>query len=500
MSHAVTDYSSALAFIYGRINYERTVPYKTSFRLERFQQFLDSLGNPEQRLPAVHITGTKGKGSTAHLAASILSAAGVRTALYTSPHLERLEERFVINGQPIATDEFVALAARLQPLVEESDREAEARGDRLLTFFEVTTALAFLAFVEAKVEIAVLEVGLGGRLDSTNVCRPLVCGITSISLDHTKQLGHTLAAIAREKAGIVKPGVPVVSGVLEAEPPEVIRQAAEAAEAKLWQRGEDFDFDYSPAASFEAKGDAAVQPGSIDYREPASGTNWKDLKLAMIGPHQGANAATAVALVRRLTEQGWPIGEEHIREGLRNGKCPARVEWLPGTPPVILDTAHNAASIKALLACLPPRASETSMPRLHRPRTLVFGASRDKDVREMLELLVPEFDLIVLTRYVNNPRAIEPAEMLPLVEEIQYPLDMERRARVVPFDSPADAFAFALTCGPFAAELVVITGSFFLAAELGPLARQPRERITNAEPLTADRMFGGSGLPLKSAN
>ncbi len=460
MSLPVNDYDSALAFLYGRINYERTlsVPYRTSaFNLERFRDFLNSLGNPQQQLPAVHITGTKGKGSTAHLVAAILAAAGLNTALYTSPHLERLEERFVIAGEPIATNEFVRWMAHLQPLVEDSDRAAEARGDRALTFFEVTTALAFLAFVDHRVDIAVLEVGLGGRLDSTNLCRPLVCGITSISFDHMKQLGNTLAAIAREKAGIIKPGVPVVSGVMDGEPRDVIREMSVTAGAKLWQRGEDFDFRFHAAGS----NGESIAPGLIDYREGEC--EWRDLSLAMLGAHQGANAATAVALVRRLAEQGWPVTEAAIRAGLQNGKCPARVEWIPGSPPIVLDTAHNPASITALLDSLPPRTDAKT------PRVLIFAASQDKDVRAMLTLLLPQFDVVVLTKYVHNPRSTEPSELKSLAEQISAANGSER-SELVTVDDPLAALIQAKNW-PSPPALIVITGSFFLAAELGAAAR-----------------------------
>src|SRR5262245_11899404 len=215
---AVSDYSSALEFLLGRINYERTanIPYRsTEFKLDRMRRLLALLDDPHLVLKAIHIAGTKGKGSTAAMLAGILQAAGLRTGLYTSPHLARTEERLAIDGQDCPRETFVALAAELQQAVERL--EAEAAGDLALagaTFFEITTAMAFLHFARANVAAAVLEVGLGGRLDSTNVCRPEVCLITSISFDHMRQLGYTLAEIAGEKAGIIKRGISVVSGVL----------------------------------------------------------------------------------------------------------------------------------------------------------------------------------------------------------------------------------------------------------------------------------------------
>ncbi len=478
MSHAVTDYSSALAFLYGRINYERTltVPYGSgAFKLDRFRQFLELLGNPQEKLPAVHLTGTKGKGSTAAMVAAILTAAGRRTALYTSPHLERLEERFVIGGKPVDTDELVRWTQHLQPLVEDFDRRAEETGERSLTFFEVTTALAFLMFVACDVEIAVLEVGLGGRLDSTNVCRPLVCGITSISLDHMKQLGNTKAEIAREKAGIIKPSVPVVSGVIDPEAREVISQVADDVGVVLWQRGTDFDFDFTPAVFGSSDGTKLI-PGKMAYREKM-GENRFELppaSLAMLGEHQGANAATAVAIVRRLGEQGYAISNEAIQAGLANARAAARVEWISGSPPLVLDTAHNGASIRALLQALPQRPGVFNGSRnvgYGAPRVLVFAASRDKDTRSMLALLVPEFDVIFLTQYLNNPRAVPPEELLTEAEELVHAGNGASALQLKTVEDPHRAFRMACEWGE-KPELVVVTGSFFLAGELSAAVRQ----------------------------
>ncbi|MEX0613266.1 MAG: Mur ligase family protein, partial [Pirellulales bacterium] len=205
---------AALHWLMGRINYERTalIAYQErQLKLDRMRQLLTRLGQPDAGMKIVHVAGTKGKGSTAAMIAGMLTAAGYRTGLFSSPHLERIEERFAVDGQPCTADELVALVNRLRPVAHAMDEEAAADGDPTAgpTYFDVTTAMALLHFVEREVDAAVLEVGLGGRLDSTNVCLPAVSVITSISFDHMKQLGNTLAAIAREKAGIIKPGVPV---------------------------------------------------------------------------------------------------------------------------------------------------------------------------------------------------------------------------------------------------------------------------------------------------
>ena len=221
--------ADALQFLLGRENYERwqKMPYDPArMGIERMRQLLEAIGSPQENLPIVHVAGTKGKGSTAAMIAAALSAAGYRTGLFTSPHLERIEQRIAIDGQPCTAEEFTALLELLRPAVDTLDRRA-AEGRSGPTFFEIVTAMAFLHFSRKKVQAAVLEVGLGGRLDATNVCQPTVSVITSISFDHTQQLGNTLAAIAGEKAGIIKPGVPVVSGVVQVEARNVIRQACQ---------------------------------------------------------------------------------------------------------------------------------------------------------------------------------------------------------------------------------------------------------------------------------
>lgn len=448
---AVVDRDSALEFLFSRINYERTtqIPYRTGgLKLERMQQLLSFVGDPHLSLPVIHVAGTKGKGSTATMLATILQAAGYRTGLYTSPHLERLEERFVINGQTCTEAEFVRLAADLQ----RATNQLEARDplNRCPTFFEITTAMGLLHFARSRAEAVVLEVGLGGRLDSTNICRPKVCVITSISFDHMKQLGNTLGAIAREKAGIIKPGVPVISSVTEEEPRSVIADIAAANNAPLFQRGRDFDFRVA------TNRDCGVM--NVSYREPAEQSPYElgPLPVGMLGEHQAVNAATAIATLRHAQEH-FQVSEAAIRHGLATAKCPARIEVVRERPTVILDVAHNLASITALLAAIEARFTQQR-------RILVFASSRDKDYAGMLRLLLPKFDRVVLTKYVNNPRAVEPEELLTL-------------AKSVAGDDRDSIFKLELAAEPLTAwkraqelaeadDLICITGSFFLAAEL----------------------------------
>jgi dihydrofolate synthase/folylpolyglutamate synthase len=468
----VTDYETALEFLLHRVNYERTshIPYQSDgFKLDRMRQLLAAVGDPHLALKAVHIAGTKGKGSTAAMIAAVLMKAGYTTGLYTSPHLERIEERVAIDGAICPEARLVALAARLQEAV---DRIGETDGGP--TFFEITTALAFLHFAESKVDAAVLEVGLGGRLDSTNVCRPEVTVITSISFDHMRQLGNTLAAIAGEKAGIIKPDVPVISGVVRDEPQQVIAERAREAHSPLYQRGVDFGFTrrLSSAAAAEV----------IDYWESRkdglenSSAEIRDLALAMPGEHQAANAACAVAAVLRLNERGWEISEEAIRTGLAIARCPARIELLSGQPAVVLDVAHNPASIAALLDVLDERLPG-------RRKVLIFASSKDKDYAAMLRLVLAQFDAVVLTQYVQNPRAMEAEQLALVVREMTAPA--HGPAVIEAAATPAEALARARRlAGPD--DVLCITGSFFLAAELRPLLAPSRVKAaTDRVPLAA---------------
>lgn len=447
----------ALQFLAGRIDYERTsaVPYgKLDFRLDRMRDLLARLGNPDQALRIVHIAGTKGKGSTAALIAGMLSAAGYRTGLYSSPHLARVEERLMIDGEICPSGEFAELVCRIQPIV--ADMDAESPGDGLgsnrPTYFEIVTALALVRFARHGVDAAVLEVGMGGRLDSTNVASPLVSVITSISFDHTEQLGTTLAAIAGEKAGIIKPGVPVVSGVLAPEPREVIAGVARRLDCPLVELGRDFDFDYRPPRDLER----AASPGEMDFVHRAGETPRKldNLRLALIGHHQAANAAVGMAAVLELGRQGFDVSESAVRQGLAEVRWPARVEVLRRAPAIVVDAAHNVASVEALARVLD---ESFGAPR----RLLVFATTRDKNVRGMLEVLLPRFDEVILTRYRTNPRGVPPEELDATAAELS-PI----RRHVCPDSATAWQLAQKLATRE---HLISIAGSIFIAAEMRAL-------------------------------
>jgi len=402
--------------------------------------------------------------------ASILSSAGYRTGLYTSPHLEQVEERMTIDGLPCSGQEFAALIARLRGVVDEMDRQAGSNGgyDQGPTYFEITTAAALLHFAQRGVDAAVLEVGLGGRLDSTNVCEPDVSVITSISFDHMRQLGNTLAAIAGEKAGIIKHGVPVVSGVTATEPAEVIRDAAQRLVCPYFEIGRDFVVNYRGVTVEEASSVASTSGGRLqthfDYADgpEPNGRSLMDLQTSLLGRHQAANAGVAIATIRRLQQRDWNIPEMAIRQGLERVRVPARTEIVQMHPPVIVDAAHNVASIQALIDVL-----EEAFP--HMPtRVLIFATSQDKDLAGMLRCVLPKFSHVILTRYLNNPRYVEPAELKQLAdEEAQNDSGMTSTILVEACPAAAWSAAEALATGR---ALVCVTGSFFLAAEIRSLA------------------------------
>jgi dihydrofolate synthase/folylpolyglutamate synthase len=446
----------AVAFLTSRIDYERTlsVPYgQRDFRLDRMRQLLDRLGNPHHGLKIVHITGTKGKGSTAAMVASVLKAAGHRAGLFSSPHLDRVEERIAIDGQPCSDEQLVELVDKLRPAVSHMDDLATsdpAESNRP-TYFEIVTALALLQFAERQVDVAVLEVGLGGRLDSTNVCTPLVSVITSISYDHTQQLGSTLSAIAGEKAGIIKPGVPVVSGVQTHEPRHVIATAAARQGCRLLQLGLDFDFEYRPPRHLERE----HTPARFDFIRPEGNETARllDVDLGLVGAHQAANAAVALATLEELRRLGWNLPESAVRQGLLEVRWPARIEIVARRPAIVLDAAHNVASIEALIHVL----QESFSPG---PRVAIFATTRDKDIRGMLSLLLPAFDEVILTRYWKNPRGVPPAELAAIAEELA-----PATSHVHVAADPQTAWRLAQSIVT-PEHLLAITGSFFIAAEM----------------------------------
>lgn len=440
------DYQESLDFLYGRLNYERLGMPRSSaeLRLSRMRKLLRSLGDPHEGLRIIHVAGTKGKGSTSAMLAAAISAAGVRTGLFCSPHLHRLEERFTIDGRQATPEDLVALTAAVRPALAEIDAETAARGDRGPTFFEITTAMGLLHFARRQTGAVILEVGMGGRLDSTNVVHPCVSVLTSISFDHTKQLGSTLAAIATEKAGIIKRSRPVVSGVTSPEARAVVRRTAHQRRAPLREIDVDFRYAYTPPSQ-PLSAPTAGRVSVNTWR-----TDWGTFDVPLLGAHQAANAALALATLDALGEQGLAIPREAVVQGFANLRWPVRVEVLGERPWLVIDGAHNVASAEALVetlrTCFPPA-----------PRTLVFGTTRDKDLRGQLRALLPVFDTLITTRYIENPRSVSPAEVAEAIRAL------DGRTALVSTD-PAEALALARRETP-PEGLICVTGSLFLAAE-----------------------------------
>ncbi len=439
-------YEQALEFWFGRVNYERSAPQATDFKLDRIRSLLERLGNPHQRLRLVHVAGSKGKGSTAAMLADILRHAGYRTGLFTSPHLSRVEERIQVDRRPIAAEELATLLSEIRTAIE-APGFAQAP-----TFFEVATALGFLHFARRRVDVAVIEVGLGGRFDSTNVCRPLLAIVTSISFDHTDLFGDRLAGIAREKAGIIKPGRPVVSGVTAPEARQVIEATCRERGAALRQIGADFHFRY------EAGRVVPSGAGFVLHKPRVAVTSarrvWPVMELGLLGEHQAANAAVATACVEQLRGLGMPIADAAVQTGLAGVQWPARLEVFGGRPLVVLDCAHNVASAQALVDTL-----LASFPAGR--RWLVFAGSRDKDLEGMLAILAPHFARVFLTSSRTTTRAMSPEQLAALIRP-------EMGLPFTPCHTPEEAWHAARTAaGPD--DLICVTGSVYLAGELRPL-------------------------------
>jgi len=442
------DYQERLDYLYGRLNYEWLgMPGAGSeLRLSRMRRLLRRMGDPHLDLRIIHVAGTKGKGSTAAMLAAALTASGVRTGLYCSPHLHRLEERFTIDGNSASPSELVELVDEVREAIDQLEQEDSRHGQLGSTFFEITTAMALLYFTRHHVGAVVLEVGMGGRLDSTNVVHPVLSIITSISFDHTRQLGYTLASIATEKAGILKRGRPAVSGVRDAEASQAIRRVADQRRCRLFEPGVDFWYDAiapEPPLTRPTTGFVAARTWRTD---------WGRLSLPLLGPHQAHNAAVALAGLDLLAEAqpSLAVTRDDVVRGFAALRWPARVEVLGQNPWLVIDGAHNVASAAALAetlrTCFPPAR-----------RTLIFGTSREKDLKGQLQALVPCFETVIATRYIENPRSVPPEAIAAAVFELT-------GQSVRTAADPAEALELAhRLAGPD--SLICVTGSLFLAAE-----------------------------------
>lgn len=405
--------------------------------LDRMRGFLEHLGSPHTAVPTIHVAGTNGKGSVVRLVGSMLRAHGLRVGEYTSPHLQRINERITVGGVEISDARLTALLAALN-----SSRKAWAAAEleglytpeEALTYFEMMTAAAFCHFASEKVDIAVIEVGLGGRLDATNVVDPAVCAITSIGIDHTAQLGPDLASIAAEKAGIIKPGRPVVVGALPSEALRVVRSLAADKGAPLLEIEQDFRL--------------WDQDGALAWKQ--GDTSLKDLRVSLQGDHQVGNAAVAVAVVNQLPPPLRPSAGA-VREGLAAVRHAGRLEEVE--PNLILDCAHNGEAALRLADWLRTR------PRPDGKRTLLLGMSNDKDPRAVVVSLAPHVDR-VFTTHCQHPRAYSAGDLAQQLVGVDLPV------------LPAGPIEQALPLARAGGGEVVVAGSVFLAGAVRDLLRR----------------------------
>ena len=451
MASEILNYDDAIRWMYDRIDYERIRPADkvNPFRLERIERMLKRIGSPHERIPTVHIAGTKGKGSTAAMLDSILQAAGMRTGLFTSPHIEQFEERMRVCGHMPHPTQLTRLVARLHRILQSEGNAS----DHVPTFFELTTVLAWMLFDEEKVEFVVLETGLGGRLDCTNVCRPLVTIITSIGLDHTHILGDTISQIAYEKAGILKAGVPVVQGQLPGDADLVVSARAAELKCQRYVCGQQFAWHIDPE-------EAAIHGRSRSQRilVMTPRQNLHNLVVPLLGQHQAHNASLAVMAAEIIQQAGFPqITSDAVTQGLQATHWPLRFEVCDGHPAIVLDAAHNPDSMHTVAGVL--RGSEWQQ----RKRVLVFAASADKDVRSMLHIILPNFDHVVFTRFLGNPRSVPPEQLQAIAEALD-PATTECLQIEI---SATPETALNRACDAAGRDgLVCVTGSLFLAAEV----------------------------------
>jgi dihydrofolate synthase/folylpolyglutamate synthase len=427
-------YQQALDYIYSFVDYEREPRPRDAalYDLRRMDELLARLGNPHLKTKSVHIAGTKGKGSVAAMVASVLAASGHVTGLYTSPHLITFNERIRVNDRLIADDEVVALVDRLKPEVTVVNEKATYG---LLTTFEIMTALAFTYFAQKASDFQVIEVGLGGRLDATNVIRPEVAVITSISFDHMEVLGHTLREIATEKAGIIKPNGVVVTSPQADEAIRVIEQTARDCRAKLVKVGTDITWQ---SLGFDATRQSLRVKGRLGSYE---------LTIPLLGAYQLENAATAVAALEVLVEKGYGVSQDSLRRGLSRVDWPGRLQVLSHHPLVVADGAHNPYSAGKL------REALQQYFKFDRA-ILIVGTSSDKDIAGIVAELVPLFDRIIVTRSIH-PRAMAAA---PLVAEFS-----RHGIKAEATDDISTALRLALAMAK-ENDLVCIAGSLFVVA------------------------------------
>lgn len=445
----LTTYPGVMSWLLDRVDVERLRPSRVTgdmLKLERMHALLAELENPHLSVKTVHIAGTKGKGSTCEMTAACLEASGYTVGLYTSPHLVDLRERIRLNRRPVSQADFVRLAQRVDEAVQRLDLRKfsdDGATEEQPTFFELTTAMAFVYFAEQAVDIAVIEVGLGGRLDATNVVRPEVSAVTLISLDHTQILGNTLELIAAEKAGIFKAHVPALTYAQNPAVLEVLQKKAEEAGTSLHVVGRDIEFSHR----FE---NSAPHGPHVRVSLSTARSIYEHLMVPLKGEHQAMNCGLALAILDRLSERGFSCPEARVTEGLASVQLAGRMEMVWKKPRVVADGAHNTDSIKALIKALGAYVPYDSL-------VMIFGCAADKDFPSMLNEIALGADKVIFTKAAGNARAADPRDLARKFIEVS-----GRMAQVAP--NLAEALQLAQRAVG-RDDLVCITGSFYLAGE-----------------------------------
>jgi dihydrofolate synthase/folylpolyglutamate synthase len=427
------NYEEALRYLDSLTNYEAKdkYDYNQSFTLDRMRRLASFLADPQKNFKSIHIAGTKGKGSTSAITYSILKSAGYKTGLYTSPHLVSFRERIRIDDQLIGEDDIARLLTKIRDAASGMKEDAP-------TFFETCTAIAYLYFSEKRVDFAVFEVGLGGRLDATNIIEPLVEAITPISYEHTDKLGNTLTSIAGEKGGIIKDDSFCVIAPQEKEALDAIIKICSDRKAKPVIVGKDIKFKELELG--DSKEYFVVSGLSGDYLE---------LEMSLLGSHQIANCATAIGIMEALRFHDINISADAIRKGVKNAKWPGRLETVSKNPRIVLDGAQNRASANAL-------KKSVNRNFKYKKLILVLGVSKDKDIKGILEELTPIADKVILTKSKIKSRAAEPSmikELIPSSAKSVYMTDTVDGAM-----EKAKSFAGV-------DDLILVTGSLFVVGE-----------------------------------
>ena len=439
-------YQEALDYIYSFVDLGLTRNLRYSpekFNLDRMNELMKMLGNPQKDYQVIHIAGTKGKGSTAAFIESVLRSAGYKTGFYSSPHLQDYNERIQTNGKKISNEDFVKFVEEIKPYV------ALIPG---LSTFEITTAIGFLYFSRQQVEFAVVEVGLGGRLDATNIVEPLVSVITSLSLDHTNVLGDTLAKIAAEKAGIIKQNRPAVLAPQNEEALQVVRRVAEQQNSKITHIGMDILY-ASQDKSLEGQHfflwEKNEQSLVDDFLGTGEHSRWETHRffIPLLGFHQIQNAVTAYGAIKVIKENGFKISDDAILDGFSSVYWPGRFEIIQKKPLIIVDSAHNRDSALKLRLTI-----DDYLPGA--PVILIFGASEDKDVEGMFAELLPRVERVIATKS-THPRALETQTIVKLAQKFGSP--------TVETGSVEEALEIAIQFSNHN-NVILATGSLFVAA------------------------------------